>query len=91
MVSSYRSIPNKTENLKLRVFNVITRINESKTLTKHIPCEFKHKFDDRNFKSNQSRTTINVDVRVKICKNLVFAKNIIFGILLHAVVKIIII
>ena len=27
--------PNKTEDLNLRMFNLITGINESKTLTKH--------------------------------------------------------
>ena len=34
-------VPNKTENVNLRVFNMITRINESKTSTKHISCKFK--------------------------------------------------
>ena len=34
-------IPNKTEDLNLSVFNIITGINESKTLTKHISCECK--------------------------------------------------
>ena len=29
-------VPNKTENLNLSMFNMITRINESKTLAKHI-------------------------------------------------------
>ena len=29
-------VPNKTEDLNLSVFNMITEINESKTLTKHI-------------------------------------------------------
>ena len=40
-------VPNKTEDLKLRVFNIITEINESKTLTKHISCECKCQFDGR--------------------------------------------
>ena len=38
-------IPNKTEDLNLSVFNMITGINESKTLTKHISCECKWKYD----------------------------------------------
>ena len=29
-------VPNKTEDVNLSVFNMITRINESKPLTKHI-------------------------------------------------------
>ena len=36
-----------SENLNLRVLNIITAINESKTLTKHISCECKSKFDER--------------------------------------------
>ena len=31
-------IPNKTEDLNLSVFNLISGINESKTLTKHTSC-----------------------------------------------------
>ena len=34
-------VPNKTEDLNLSMFNMITRINESKTLTKHISFECK--------------------------------------------------
>ena len=46
-------IPNKTEDLNLRVFNMIPGINESKTLLKHISCECKCKFDGRKSNSNQ--------------------------------------
>ena len=49
----YVCVPNKTEDLNLSVFNIITRINESKTLTKHISCECKCKFDGRNCNSDQ--------------------------------------
>ena len=31
-------VPNKTKDLNLSVFNMITRINEWKALTKHISC-----------------------------------------------------
>ena len=41
-------VPNKTEDLNLNVCNMITGINESKTLTRHISCECKCKFDGRN-------------------------------------------
>ena len=34
-------VPNETEDLNLSVFNMIIGINESKTLTKHISCEYK--------------------------------------------------
>ena len=46
-------VPNKTEDLNLSVFNMITGINESKTLTKHISCECKCKFDGTRCNSNQ--------------------------------------
>ena len=32
-------VPNKREDLNLSMFNTITEINESKTLTKHISCK----------------------------------------------------
>ena len=47
-------ILNKTEDLNLSVFNFITGINESKTLTKHISCECECKFDGTECNSNQS-------------------------------------
>ena len=34
-------VPNKTKVLNLNVFNMITAINDSKALTKHITCECK--------------------------------------------------
>ena len=46
-------VPNKTEDLGLRVFNMITRINESKILTKDVLCKCKYKFDGRKCKSIQ--------------------------------------
>ena len=46
-------IPNKTENLSLTVFNMITGINESNTLTKDISCECKCKFDRKKCNSDQ--------------------------------------
>ena len=38
-------IPNKTEDLNLSIFNMITGINESKTFKRHISCQCKCKFD----------------------------------------------
>ena len=46
-------VPNKTEDLNLSLFNMITGINESKTLTKHISWESKCKFDRRKCYSDQ--------------------------------------
>ena len=46
-------VPNKTEDLNLNVFSIITGINESKTLAKHISCEYKCRFDGRKCNSDQ--------------------------------------
>ena len=55
-------IPNKTDDLNLSIFNIITGINESKTLTKHILCECKCRFDGKNVIQIIGEITINVDV-----------------------------
>ena len=47
-------VPNKTEDLNLSVFNMITEINESEILTKHISCECQCKFDSRKCNSNEN-------------------------------------
>ena len=46
-------VPNEIEDLNLSLFNMITGINESKTLTKHISREWTCKFDERKCNSNQ--------------------------------------
>ena len=40
--------PNKTEDVNSNVFDMITRTNESKTLSKHISSDCKCKFDGKN-------------------------------------------
>ena len=52
-LSSKVCVSNKTEDLNLNVFDMITGINESKTLTKDATCEYKCKFDGRKCNSNQ--------------------------------------
>ena len=52
-LSNKACIASKTEDLNLSVFNIITGINESKTLTKYISYKCKCKFDGRKFNSNQ--------------------------------------
>ena len=39
-------VPNKTEDLNIHVFNIITEKNESKILTKYISCEYECRFDE---------------------------------------------
>ena len=46
-------VPDKTKDLNLSVFNMITGINESKTLTKYVSCKSKCKFDGTKCNSNQ--------------------------------------
>ena len=77
-------IPNKTKDLNLSVFNMITGINESKTLTKHISCEYKCRFDVTKCNSINGRITINVDVSVK---NIIYVIKIMFRISLHVIGK----
>ena len=48
---------------------MITGIDESKTLTKHISCKCKCKFDGRTCNSNQKLKMINVGASVKIQEN----------------------
>ena len=76
-------VQNKTEDLNLSMPNIITRINESKTLTKHILCECKCTFDGKNVIQIKRWTMINVDVSVKNIN----VKKILPEILLHVVVK----
>ena len=52
-LSNKACVPNKTEDLNLSMFSMITGINESKILTKHIWCQCKCKFDGRKCNSNQ--------------------------------------
>ena len=66
-------IPNKTEDLNLSIFNIITGIDKSKTLLKHISCECKCNLMKQNVSQINSGITINVDVTVK---NLIFVKRL---------------
>ena len=79
-LSNKASVPHKTEDLNMHIFNMIT----SKTLTKDISCECKCKFDGKNMIQVNGGITINVYVNVK---NDMYVKKIIFGILLHVVAK----
>ena len=45
-------VPNKTQDLNLSMFNMVTRINQLKTLTKCKSCECKFKFDRRKCNSD---------------------------------------
>ena len=65
-------VPNKTEGSNRSNFNVITGINESKTLTKYIWCKFKVNLIEENVIQINCGIMINVDMSIKtsyICKN----------------------
>ena len=67
-LSNKLCVPNKTENLNLRVFNMITEVNKSQTLPKHVSCKCKCKFDGRkcnsNHKSNNGKCwCVNVECK----------------------------
>ena len=63
---------------------MITEINESKTLTKHISYECKCRFDGKNVIQINGGIMINVDMNVK---NVMYVKKIMFGILLYVIVN----
>ena len=48
-------VPNKTKDLNLSVFSVITGINQSKRLTKHVSCKCKCRFNRKKCNSDQWR------------------------------------
>ena len=58
-------VPNKTEDLNPSAFNMITGINESKTLAKHILSEYKCNLMEESVIQIKSGITINVRVSVK--------------------------
>ena len=77
MIYLIKCVPNKTEDLNLSVFNMITGISESKTLTKHILCNCKCKFDGKNVIQINGGITTNVDVSVK---KFIYVKKILVNI-----------
>ena len=57
-------VPNITEDLNLSMFKMITRINESKRLTKHISWECKYRLIEGNEIQINDGIMINFDVSV---------------------------
>ena len=86
-LSNIKHFSNTIKNLNLSVFNMIARTNESQTLIKHISYACKVSFMLENVIQIKSGIMENVDVGIKIGKNIICAINIIFGILIHVVVE----
>ena len=57
---------NKVEDVNLSSFNIITKINESKTLAKNVP--YKYKFDGKKCNSNQNKNNDKYRCECKIPK-----------------------
>ena len=77
-------VPSKTKHINLKVFNMIARIYEAKTLVKHIPCDFECKFNSTTSNSNQKWNEINANASVK---NIVRAKKVTVGILANVILR----
>ena len=69
-------LSNKTEDLNLRMFNMITGINESKTLTEHNHVNVDKDLMKENVIQINGRIIINFDVSVKIT---MYLKNFVLG------------
>ena len=69
------------------MFNIITRINETKTLTKLIACDYKCKFSGKTCNSNQKWN--NDTCQCKCQKYRTCKKNITVGILARVFVRIV--
>ena len=46
-------VPSETKGVNVKIFNMTTRINEAKTLVKHLSCECKCKFSSTTCNLNQ--------------------------------------
>ena len=60
------SVPSKTKDINVKVFNMITNKNETKKVVKHTSCYCKCKFNSTTCNSNQIR---NNDTCQCDCKN----------------------
>ena len=70
-------VPNKTEDLNLTVFNIVTEINEWKILIKYISCECECKFDGR--KCNLSQWWNNDKLQHECKKHYICEKDYIWN------------
>ena len=77
-------IPNKTEDLNLSIFNMVTGQNDSKILTKTYHTNVNVNLMEENVIQSKNGITINVNASVK---TIIYMKKIIFEIPLHVVQK----
>ena len=72
-LSNKACAPNKKEDLNPNVFNMITWIKESKTLTKHTSCKCKCRFDGK--KCNSYQWCNNNKCRCEYKKHHIYGKD----------------
>ena len=63
---------NKTRYVNVKVFDIITIVNEAKTLLKHLPYDCKCKFNSVTCNSNQKW---NNDIFQCECKNYIICQK----------------
>ena len=58
-------VPNKVKNITVKVFNLMSGVNETRLLVNHESCECKCGFNERVCNSKQKRIIMNVGASVK--------------------------
>ena len=86
-LSSRVCVPSKVEDLNLHVLNLITGINELRTLTNIYHANVNISLMVENITWIKSGIATSVGLSVKIWKNIVCAKKVIFRILQHVAPK----
>ena len=59
-------VPNETKDINVKAFNMITNKDEAKTITKHISCDCKCKFNSEHVIQNKNGIIKHVNVNVKL-------------------------
>ena len=60
-------VPSKTKGINVNVFNIITRINEAKTLLKHVSYDCKCQLNSTTCNSNQKWNNDKCQFECKKC------------------------
>lgn len=87
-ISNEMCVPDKTENVTIKLFNMTAIIIESKSSSKLVSCDCKCRFKCEASNLNQKPTTINVTVNVKIRSNRMFVKKTASGIIVNVFVNV---
>ena len=77
-LSNRKSVSNETEDLNLNVFNMISKINESKTLAKHISYKCECKFSESKCNLHEKWNKDKCRSKCKNKKKTSCAQNIFF-------------